>query len=128
MVLVAFPGVAAAQNGGGGIDFPSISDIKDGVREVINSSLGPIETEINGIQNSISDLSSSIAELPQRIYDRLPDIVTNPVGTVQDWVSGLLSWAVSGFVGLFGDIIALATIGSSLVAVKGELTRFNLAA
>lgn len=109
MVFAALPGVVAAQDGGGGIDFPSISDIKDGVQDVVNSAIDPVKRNITSIQRSLSNISSSIAELPQRIYDKLPEIVKDPVGTVQDLVSGLLSWAVSGFVGLFGDIVALAT-------------------
>lgn len=112
ILFTTIPGVAVAQNdgdGGGGIDIPSLDDIKDGVREVVNSALGPVKTGINDLQGALSDLSTKVANLPQQIYDKLPDIVKDPIGTAQSWVSGLLSWAVSGFVSLFGDIVELAT-------------------
>lgn len=112
VLFTAVPGIAVAKdgNGGGGsIDFPSLSDIKEKVEDVVNSAVGPVKTKLSDVQSSLSGLGTQISNLPDKIYQKLPAIVKDPIGTAQSWVSGLLSWAVSGFVSLFGDIVELAT-------------------
>lgn len=88
VLCTTVPGVAVAQN---------------------ESADGGDDSVFSSILDTLAGIQSGISDLPQEIYDKLPPIITDTVATGQELLSGILSSAASGFVGLFGDTVELAT-------------------